>query len=171
MLYEDLSKVESKIQNDLFDILLNKQEIDKQDLLDVFIKSNNYIVEYEDEKISNKVDADINQVVKAINLAYKMSKTKFIWEEKIKSSKKNAKQQLDNVSKAISSIATKLEEEIEQEDIYIQEKEKIIELLEVKDILLKGIDITKKENRLYIDVFIKDESKINENKDIDLIKY
>ena len=58
---------------------------------------------------------NIEQIVKAVNYAYKVSKSNFIWEEKVKSSKKNVQAQLDGVSKAISSIAVKMEEEIKQD--------------------------------------------------------
>ena len=46
MLYEDMVKPENEIVNELFDILLDKQEIDREDLLKTFAKFNNYIVQY-----------------------------------------------------------------------------------------------------------------------------
>ena len=119
MLYEDMTATENEIVNDLFDILLDKQEINKEDLLKTFAKFNNYIVQYDDEKISKKMNENIEQIVKAVNYAYKVSKSNFIWEEKVKSNKKNVQAQLDGVSKAISSIAVKMEEEIKQDVNYI----------------------------------------------------
>ena len=67
---------------------------------------------------------------------YKISKSNFIWEEKVKSNKKNVQAQLDGVSKAISSIAVKMEEEIKQDINYIDEKKKVITALEIKEILV-----------------------------------
>jgi len=170
MLYEDMTKPENEIVNDLFDILLNKQEIDKQDLLKTFEKFNNYIVQYDDEKISKTINENIEQIVKSVNYAYKISKSNFIWEEKVKSSKKNVQAQLDGVSKAISSIAVKMEEEIKQDKNFAEEKKKAITALEIKEILVDGIEIDKKDNRYFIDVYLKEDSKITENTDVEKIQ-
>ena len=170
MLYEDMTKPENEIVNDLFDILLDKQEINKEDLLKIFAKFNNYIVQYDDEKISKKMNENIEQIVKAVNYAYKVSKSNFIWEEKVKSNKKNVQAQLDGVSKAISSIAVKMEEEIAQDTDYLEEKKKVITALEIKEILVDGIEINKKDNRYFIDVYLKEDSKTTQNTDIDKIQ-
>ena len=170
ILYDDIVKNNNDIINDLFDILLDKQEINKEDLLKTFAKFNNYIVKYEDEKITNKMDENIEQIVKAINYAYKISKSNFIWEEKVKSNKQKVQAQLDGVSKAITSIAVKMEEEIKQEPEYIDEKKKIISALEIKDIFIEGIEINKKDNRYFVDVYLKEDSKITQNADIDRIQ-
>ena len=45
MLYEDMAKTDSEIVNELFDILLEKQEINTDDLLKTFANNNNYIVQ------------------------------------------------------------------------------------------------------------------------------
>lgn len=170
MLYEDMTKPENEIVNEIFDILLDKQEINREDLLKTFAKFNNYIVQYNDEKISKKMNENIEQIIKAINYAYKVSKSNFIWQEKVKTSKKNVQAQLDGVSKAISSIAVKIEEEITQNTEYIEEKKKIISALEVKDILVENIEISKKEGRYFVDIYLKEESKITENADISKIQ-
>lgn len=170
MLYDDISKTDGEIVNKIFEMLLEKQEIDKKDLIDIFEKFNNYIIGYSDEKTSKKIDKDIEQILKAVNFAYKTSKSDFIWEEKIKSNKKNIQAQLDGVSKAISSIAVKIEESSKQDEECIEEKKKIISTLEIKDILVEGIEINKIENRYFIDVYIKEESKITESKDIEKIQ-
>lgn len=170
MLYEDMTKPENEIVNNLFDILLNKQEINKEDLLKTFAQFNNYIVQYEDEKISKKMNDNIEQIVKAVNYAYKVSKSNFIWEEKVKSNKKTVQAQLDGVSKAISSIAVKMEEEISQDANYEEEKAKAITALEIKDILIDGIEISQKDNRYFIEVYLKEDSRTTQNTDIDKIQ-
>ena len=170
MLYDDMTQTESNIVNELFDILLDKQEIDREDLLKTFSKFNNYIVQYNDEKISKRMNNDIEQIVKAVNYAYKISKSNFIWEEKVKSNKKNVQAQLDGVSKAISSIAVKMEKEINQEKDFDAEKNKVIKALEIKDILVNGIEINKKDERYFIDVYLQEDSKISENADFDKIQ-
>ncbi len=170
MLYDDMTQPESNIVNELFDILLDKQEIDREDLLKTFAKFNNYIVQYNDEKISKRMNNDIEQIVKAVNYAYKISKSNFIWEEKVKSNKKNVQAQLDGVSKAISSIAVKMEKEMNKNKDFDDEKSKVIKALEIKEILVDGIEINKKENRYFIDVYLKEDSKISENADFDKIQ-
>lgn len=77
MLYDDMTKPENEIVNELFDILLDKQEINREDLLKTFSKFNSYIVQYNDEKISKRMNTDIEQIVKAVNYAYKVSNVKF----------------------------------------------------------------------------------------------
>ena len=169
ILYEDLTQTESPIISEIFESLVEKQEINTEDLIKIFEKFNNYII-YENEKTNIKIQEQISEVVKAINEAYKTSKTNFIWEEKVKTSKKNVQAQLDGVSKAISSIAVKMEEEIKNEKDYIDEKKQVIAMLEQKNIIVQDIEITKKENRYLIDVYLKEESKISENTDIDKIQ-
>ena len=170
ILYDDMIKPENPIVYELFDILLEKQEINKEDLLKTFAKNNNYIVQYEDEKISKSINENVEQIVKAVNYAYKISKSNFIWEEKVKSNKKNVQAQLDGVSKAISSIAVKMEEEIENDGSYIEETKKIITALEIKDILIETMEINKKDNRYFIDIYLKENSRISENTDIEKIQ-
>ena len=107
ILYEDLTQTENPIISEIFESLVEKQEINTEDVMRILEKFNNYII-YENEKTNIKIQEDIGKIVKAINDAYKTSKTNFIWEEKVKTSKRNVQAQLDGVSKAISSIAVKM---------------------------------------------------------------
>ena len=168
--YEDMSNPESKIVDELFKILIDKQEIDKNDLLETFAKFNNYIVTFENEKLSQNMEKEINQIIKAVNYAYKTSKTNFIWEEKVRTNKKNVQAQLDGVSKAISSIAVKMEENMKEEENFVDVNKKAIVALEIKGIIVDEIEINKKDNRYFIDVYLKEDSKITENTDIEKIK-
>ena len=71
--YEDMSNPESKIVDELFKILLDKQEIDKNDLLETFAKFNNYIVTFENEKLSQYMEKEIfneNEWRDLFNLIY-----------------------------------------------------------------------------------------------------
>ena len=63
-----------------------------------------------------------------------------------------------------------MEKEINQEKDFDEEKNKVIKALEVKDILVDGIDINKKDNRYFIDVYLQEDSKISENADFDKIQ-
>lgn len=168
--YEDMLSPESKIVDELFKNLLDKQEIDKNDLLETFAKFNNYIVTFENEKLSKNMETEINQIIKAVNYAYKTSKTDFIWEEKVRTNKKNVQAQLDGVSKAISSIAVKMEKNMKEEEEFVDVNKKAIVALEIKGIIVDEIEINKKDNRFFIDVYLKEDSKITENTDIEKIK-
>lgn len=184
LLYDDMSNPNSEIVNEIFNILLEKQEIDKEDIIKTFAKFNNYIVTFEntkkdsqvsdkennsEKKINQTINNDIEQIEKAVNYAYKTSKSDFIWEEKVKSNKKTVQAQLDGVSKAISSIAVKMEQGNKQ-DTFIDQKKKAIVSLEIKGIIAEEIEISKKESRTFIEVFLSEESKIIGNKDVEKIQ-
>lgn len=166
ILYEDLTNAEGKILDEVFTEVVEKQELDEEDLIKIFEKFDNYII----TKESKETQKDIKQIVKAINYAYKTSKVDFIWEEKVKESKKNVQAQLDGVSKAISSIAVKIEKETQKDNLYIMQKKKIISLLEIKGILADEINITEKEKRTFIEIYLNEESKTIENKDLEIIR-
>lgn len=73
-------------------------KITKEDLLNIFAKNNSYIVSTDDEKISKNLENNIMQIVRAVNTAFKISKTNFVWIKKIEENKKNMEAQLKGVS-------------------------------------------------------------------------
>ncbi len=152
MLYEDISDVDGKIIDEIFNILLDKQEIDTQDLLKTFAQCNSYIVGFDDNDISKYLQDNISQMVRTINLSYKVSKSNFIWQKKIEQNKNNMKEQLNKVSKAIKNMAKDLEEDVKQEEQYKSEKSEILELIKQKQIEIQDIAI-KKDNRYIIEIY------------------
>ena len=152
MLYEDISDVDGKIIDEIFNILLDKQEIDTQDLLKTFAQCNSYIVGFDDNDISKYLQDNISQMVRTINLSYKVSKSNFIWQRKIEQNKNNMKEQLNKVSKAIKNMAKDLEEDVKQEEQYKSEKSEILELIKQKQIEIQDIAI-KKDNRYIIEIY------------------
>ncbi len=166
ILYEDFTKIDEKIFDDIFNLLLEKQEIDSKDIINIFAKNNHYIIATENKNVKT----DVEQITKAINYAYKTSKSDFIWEEKVKQNKQSVQAQLDGVSKAISSIAVKMENETKKDDVFVDKKKKTITALEIKGILVDDLEVQEKENRIFIDIYLKEDSKTTENKDIDNIK-
>lgn len=152
MLYEDISDVDGKIIDEIFNILLDKQEIDTQDLLKTFAQCNSYIVGFDDNDISKYLQDNISQMVRTINLSYKVSKSNFIWQKKIEQNKNNMKKQLNKVSKAIKNMAKDLEEDVKQEEQYKSEKSEILELIKQKQIEIQDIAI-KKDNRYIIEIY------------------
>lgn len=156
MLYDDMSNTEGKIVDDIFNLLMDKQEIKKEDLLQVFAKNNSYIVGSEDEKISKLIENSIMQIVRAVNTAFKISKTNFVWMKKIEENKKNMEAQLNGVSKAISGIAKNIEDDIKKEVEYGNEKKQIIDELKLKSIEVEEIAI-KKQGRYMVEIYLEKE--------------
>lgn len=143
ILFDDIYTPEDNLIEDLFNTLLEKEKITRRDLLDNLAAHNNYIVGYEREYITDSVEKDISQIVKAINNSYRVSKINFIWKKKLDESKKVVSSQLEEVSKAIGNIASEIEENEEQIELYKKEEEAIKALLKEKGIEIQSITIKK----------------------------
>ena len=165
MLYEDISNTEGKIIDEIFELLLDKQEINREQLLEIFARCNSYIIGFDDKNISEYLEENIAQMVRVINMSYKISKSSFVWQKKLQENKKNIKEQLTGVSKAISNIAENIEKNIQNEEQFIKEKRQIIELLKLKDINIQEISI-QKEDRFLIEIYMEKSNNV----DIDEIK-
>lgn len=163
LLYEDISKTDGKIVDEIFKLLLDKQEITRDNLLEIFADNNSYIIGFDDKEISSYLEENILQMIRAINTAYKIAKTNFVYRKKIQENKRNMETQLNGVSKAISGIA----KEIEKEEINIKQYEKqeieIAKILKQKEIEIEEITI-RKEDRFIIEIYTEEliKSKIIE---------
>lgn len=165
MLYEDISNTEGQIVDEIFSFLVDKQEIGKEELLEIFAKCNSYIVGLEDQNISKYLEENILQMVRVINMSYKISKSNFVWQRKMEENKKNIESQLKGVSKAISNIAENIEKNIINEEQFLSEKKQVTELLKQKDIEVQEISI-QKEDRYLVEIYMERSN----NTDIDLIQ-
>lgn len=153
MLYDDIAKADGEIDNEIFELLLEKQEINRKDLLQIFANCNSYIVGAEDNKISKQLEDNIMQIVRTINVSYKVAKSNFIWKKKEEQTKKNISNQLKNVSNAIKSMAKDIEKDIKAEERYQAERLEIVDLLRQKDIEVQDIMI-KKDNRFIVEIYV-----------------
>lgn len=165
MLYEDISKVDGLIVDSIFNLLIDKQEITREQLLEIFAKCNSYIIGFDDKQISDFLESNIQQMVRVINMSYKISKSNFVWKKRFEENKKNIETQLQGVSKAISSIADNIEKDIENEEHYSNEKKQVIDLLKLKEIEVQEISILK-DDRFLIEVYMERSN----NTDIDYIE-
>ena len=165
MVYEDMTKTEGPIVDEIFKLLIDKQEITREQLLDIFAKCNSYIVGFDDKKISEYLEENISQMIRVINMSYKISKSNFVWQKKFEENKKNIETQLQGVSKAISSIAENIEKNIKNEEQYNNEKKQVVELLKQKEIEIQEISI-QKEDRFLIEVYMQKSN----NTDIEYIE-
>ena len=154
LLYEDISNVNGKIIDEIFNLLLEKQEIERKELLQIFADCNSYIVGFDDKEISGYLEENILQILRIINISYKISKNNFIWKIKLEESKKNMETQLRGVSKVISGIAKEIEKDSEKEQNYTKQEVEIIELLKQKGIEVDEISIDKKD-RYIVNIFTK----------------
>lgn len=152
ILYEDLSIENSDILTDLFRELVQNQEITRKGLLDIFANHNNYIVGFDNVEVSMSLEKDIENVIKAINDSYKICKVNFIWKQKIDENKRNISNQLDGVSKVISSLANDLEEQNQQEtsNNFIIEKEEIVAICTERNINIKEIAMKRETTGRFI---------------------
>lgn len=153
MLYDDIAKADGEIDNEIFELLLEKQEISRKDLLQIFANCNSYIVGAEDNKISKQLEGNIMQIVRTINVSYKVAKSNFIWKKKEEQTKKNISNQLKNVSNAIKSMAKDIEKDIKAEEKYQSERLEIVDLLRQKEIEVQDIMI-KKDNRFIVEIYL-----------------
>lgn len=166
MLYEDMANTEGKIIDEIFKFLLDKQEIDRQALLEIFAKCNSYMVGFEDEDISQYLEDNISQIIRAINVSYKIAKSDFIWKKKVEENQKNMGKQLKGVSKAIQKMAKGIENDLKKEEQYEKPKAEIVELLKQKDISIQDISM-KREGRYILEIYV---NEVLENAKIEIIE-
>ena len=143
VLYETIENVDSKIVDDIFNELMEKQFIRESDLLRILARNNNYVVGFNQD--DEKETRDVEKMMEAINSAFRISKMNFIWTERLNEEKRNFETQLNGVSKAISEIAVNMENELAENDAYGEQKEQIVVLLKQKEILVQDLTINKKE--------------------------
>ena len=150
LLYNEIYNNNENIIEEIFEILITKEVITGKDIVSIFANHNNYIIGFspdlkEDDYIAKN---DINEMVRAINSSYRISKLNFIWKKKLDENKKTMSSQLNGVSEALSNLATQITKE--ENDIYKQQKEQIRKLLEEKEIELKDITIKQEESEKYL---------------------
>ena len=164
LLYEDIANVDGKIVDKIFTLLLEKQEIEREDLLKIFADCNSYIVGFDDKEVSEYLEENILQILRMVNISYKISKNNFIWKRKLDESKKNMETQLNGVSKVISGIAKDIEKESTKEKIYTKQEIEVIELLKQREIEVTEVSISKKD-RYIVNIYLKEpaDSDVIEN--------
>ena len=153
-IYQDIADVDGKISKEIFNTLLDKQEINIIDLKEIFKKCNSYIVEVEDKKTNEILNKQLEEIVRTINLSYRISKTDFIWRKKVEESNKVISSQLNKVSNAINKMANDIQEDLKEEEKYNKEKLEITELLKQKGIEITDIYI-KKADRYMAEIYTK----------------
>lgn len=148
ILYEDLMDEDEHIVNDIFECLIEKGKINRENLLDIFKKYNNYIIGFDNYETSLKIEKNISQVINIINEAFKTSKLNFVMAAKINENNKNMSMQLDGVSKVIDNIASEIEEETQ--DAFLEKRKEIILKCKQRQIDILDINICQEKTGRYI---------------------
>lgn len=149
LLYEDLYNNKENILDEIFEVLTSKEVITRKDIIKIFAGHNNYIMGFgtdsQEEYIAKN---DIDEALRAINSAYRISKLNFIWKKKLDENKKTMSSQLNGVSEALSNLADQISQE--PVDIYKPQKEQIKQIAEDKEIEIKDITIKQEETGRHI---------------------
>ena len=104
---------------------MTREVITRKDIVKIFASHNNYIMGFsadskEDDYVAQN---DIDEIVRAINSAYRVSKLNFIWKKKLDENKKTMSSQLNGVSEALSNLANQITKD--EDDIYKAQKEQV----------------------------------------------
>lgn len=161
VLYEDLVDLENGLVDEIFEVLIDKNSISKEDILGLLEKRNEYILGFEDFETNMKIEEDINNIVRLINDTYKIGKINNLWKQKIKENKKVISSQLAGVSKAISNVAEAIHMNNDEE--FEIEKQEIKLLCNQKSINLTDINIEQSKNgRFVVNTYIEEKDENNE---------
>lgn len=159
ILYEELIQLENGIIEDVYKMLIDKEEISAQDLVSIFEKRNEII----DIETNRNIREDVEQIARIINRTYRINEMNFQWKQRLQENKKSISKQLKGVSKAITDIAEGINKN--KGDSYQKQKTEIIELLKQKEIFVKELRIKQNKSKKYfIDILfeknLKDKDKI-----------
>ncbi len=167
ILYEDLMNDEGNLLSDIFDVLVENGSITKEDILSILENRNEYVLGFEDFDTNMKIEEDIKSIARLINEIYKIEKVNDLWKQKIKENKKAISSQLENVSRAISSVASSIKGNGKN---FEEEKKEIVLLCAQKEIEVLDIEIKKENSGRYIISLYKASCKNDEKCKIEEIE-
>ena len=148
ILYEDLIDEDENIVNDIFEYMVEKGRINRESLLNIFKRHNNYIVGFDNYETSLKIENNISQMVNIINESFRTSKMNFVMAAKISENNKNMSMQLDGVSKVIENIANDIKEDEENE--FLEKSKEILLICKQRQIDILDLKINKEKTGRYI---------------------
>lgn len=163
MLYEDFIDDDETIVNEVFEYLVKKDRLTREDLLEIYKEHNNYIVGFDSYETSQKIEKNILEMINVINNSYKAIRKNFVVAAKINENNKNISAQLDGVSKVIDNIANNIENNEKEE--FLDKKKEIMLKCKQRQIDMLDINIKQeKTGRYVIKTFLNtcDDSKIIE---------
>lgn len=159
LIYEDIVNTKNNILKDVYIELCRTDELSEYDLVKIFEKNNKYIIDYEENA---KLKNDIETITKVINYTYQISKMNFIWKQKVIQNRKNVSNELNGVSKVITTIAKDINKKFDNK--YDDLESEIRSTLKTKNIKIKNIKIKKEKNNKYnISIYLNDIQQDNKN--------
>ena len=148
ILYDDLIDDDETIVNDIYDVLLVKEKINREDLLKIYENHNNYIVGFDNYQTSLKIENNIAEIVNIVNESFKVSKMNLVMAAKINENNKNISAQLDGVSKVIDTIANDIEKTEKEE--FLDKKKEIMITCKQRQIDILDVSISREKTGRYI---------------------
>ena len=148
ILYEDLIDDDEVIVNDIYEVLLAKEKINREDLLKIYENHNNYIVGFDNYQTSLKIENNIAEIVNIVNESFKVSKMNLVMAAKINENNKNISAQLDGVSKVIDTIAYDIEKTEKEE--FLDKKKEIMITCKQRQIDILDVSISREKTGRYI---------------------
>ena len=148
ILYEDISKYNEKILNDIFEYMEKNEKINKNGLLEIYKNNNSYIIGFDNKVVAEGIEKDIKEMVRAINKAYSNSKINFVINAKVNENNKNVSKGLNGVSKAIEDIANEIKNDSIQ--LFQKEQKKIISICKQRQIDVVDVKIKQENTGRYI---------------------
>lgn len=150
ILYEEIINKENGILDNIYMELLQKEELQIDDLVKIFENHNSYIIGL-DENLELKTD--VLAILKAINYTFKINNLNYVWKQKMNESRKNVSKELNGVSKVISKIANEIDKPSEN---IIKQEEMIKSALikkgiQVSEVYIKITDSGKYIIKVYIE--------------------
>ena len=83
MLYEDIIEADDDVLDEIYGLLEEQEEINKEKLIQIFENNNNYIIGLDEgSELSKQIEDSLNEIVKAINHTFRINKLNFIWKQK-----------------------------------------------------------------------------------------
>lgn len=148
ILYEDLIDDDEVIVNDIYEVLLAKEKINREDLLKIYENHNNYIVGFDNYQTLLKIENNIAEIVNIVNESFKVSKMNLVMAAKINENNKNISAQLDGVSKVIDTIAYDIEKTEKEE--FLDKKKEIMITCKQRQIDILDVSISREKTGRYI---------------------
>ncbi len=147
VLYDELTNGDEKLISDIFDILTKNDYVTKDDIVKLLEKRNEYVLGFEDFDTNMKIEEDIKSMARLMSEIYKIGKINNLWKQRIDENKEVISNQLDGVSKAISSVAKSIKN---KDASYEEEAKEIQTLCAQKEIEILDINIKRQDNGRYI---------------------
>ena len=147
VLYDDLADENNGLLDNIFELLLEKGYITKENVIELLESRNEYILGFDDFDTNMKIEEEVNVAVRLINDTYKIGQVNSIWKQKMKNSKRVISSQLDGVSRAISDVAKSIHK---PKNAFEDEKQEIKILFSQKEIEVLDLDIKQNKNGSYV---------------------